>query len=48
MEMNKPTLSPKLQKSMSCQRTERNGNCSKFIRKNERKQGMPMPSNVYE
>jgi len=38
---HEPTLDQKLQKSMSCQRTEKNEDCSKFERRNAWKQGKP-------
>ncbi len=41
---HEPTLDQKLQKSMSCQHTERNENCSKFERENDLKQRMPVPN----
>ena len=43
-----PTLNQKLQKSMSCQRTVSNENCSKFEREINVNETMPVPNNVYK
>jgi len=44
---HEPTLDQKLQKRMSCQRTESNEHCSKFERYNNRKERMPVGNKGY-